>query len=57
VTSCKNLSLAFLALTVLSGCEDPEREAKIKWREEEVNAKEANITQRETQILKYKQIL
>jgi D-alanyl-D-alanine carboxypeptidase (penicillin-binding protein 5/6) len=57
VTSCKNLSLAFLALTVLSGCEDPEREAKIKWREEEVNAKEANITQRETQILKDKQIL
>jgi D-alanyl-D-alanine carboxypeptidase (penicillin-binding protein 5/6) len=57
VTSCKNLSLAFLALTVFSGCEDPEREAKIKWREEEVNAKEANITQRETQILKDKQIL
>lgn len=57
VTSCKNLSLAFLALTLLSGCEDPEREAKLKWREEEVNAKEANIIQRETQILKDKQIL
>jgi D-alanyl-D-alanine carboxypeptidase (penicillin-binding protein 5/6) len=57
LTSCKNLSLALLALTLLSGCEDPEREAKIKWREEEVNAKEANIIQRETQILKDQQIL
>lgn len=57
LTTCKNYCLALFALTLLSGCEDPEREAKIKWREEEVNAKEASIIQRETQILKDKQIL
>jgi ribosomal protein S13 len=57
VNSLKNISLALLAALTLTGCEDPEREAKIKWREEEVNAKEANIIQREAQILKDKQIL
>jgi D-alanyl-D-alanine carboxypeptidase (penicillin-binding protein 5/6) len=57
LTYCKNYCLTLLALTLLSGCEDPEREAKLKWREEEVNAKEASIIQRETQILKDKQIL
>lgn len=57
VTFLKNISLALLAALTLTGCEDPEREAKIKWREEEVNAKEANIIQREAQIIKDKQIL
>jgi serine-type D-Ala-D-Ala carboxypeptidase (penicillin-binding protein 5/6) len=57
VTSLKHISLALLAALTLTGCEDPEREAKIKWREEEVNAKEASIIQREAQILKDKQVL
>ena len=45
--STKNTLLAFLALTTLTGCDDPQREAKLKWREEEVNAKELDVARRE----------
>ncbi len=46
-----------LALLPLTGCEDPQREQKLKWREEEVNAKEADVVRRELQLAKDKQVL
>lgn len=57
VNFLKPLSLAFLAMTTLTGCDDPEREAKLKWREEEVNVKEADVVRREAALTKEKQIL
>lgn len=57
VNFLKTLSLAFLAMTTLTGCDDPEREAKLKWREEEVNVKEADVVRREAALTKEKQIL
>ncbi len=46
------------ALVLLAtSCEDPEKEARLKWREEEVNAKEADIIRRETEIAKQRQIV
>lgn len=53
----KNTLLAFLALTTLTGCDDPQREAKLKWREEEVNAKELDVARRELLVTKEKQIV
>lgn len=41
----------------LSACGDPEREIRLKWREEEVNAKEAALMQREAIVVKDKQII
>lgn len=35
---------------LLSGCDDPKREADLRWREEEVNAKVADIASREQTI-------
>lgn len=55
--STKNTLLAFLALTTLTGCDDPQREAKLKWREEEVNAKELDVARREALVSKEKQIV
>lgn len=55
--STKNTLLAFLALTTLTGCDDPQREAKLKWREEEVNAKELDVARREVLVTKEKQIV
>jgi len=53
---CRWLSL--LALLSLTGClEDPQREQKLQWREDEVNAKEAAIIQRELTLAKEKQML
>jgi len=43
----------FFTLTVMlagSGCEDPQRETQLRWREEEVNAKEAGMLRREREI-------
>lgn len=43
--------LALLAGCVsLSGCDDPKREAELRWREEEVGAKVADIARREQEI-------
>ncbi len=48
----------FLAVLPLVGCfEDPQREEKLKWREEEVNAKEAGLVQREMALARDKQSL
>jgi serine-type D-Ala-D-Ala carboxypeptidase (penicillin-binding protein 5/6) len=55
--STKNTLLAFLALTTLTGCDDPQREAKLKWREEEVNAKELDVARSEALVTKEKQIV
>lgn len=49
--------ITLLALLPLTGCDDPQREQKLKWREEEVNAKEAAIIQRELVITKEKQVM
>lgn len=46
---------ALLLLLPLAGCGDPQREEKLKWREEEVNAKEADIVRRELSLIKEKQ--
>jgi D-alanyl-D-alanine carboxypeptidase (penicillin-binding protein 5/6) len=46
---------ALLLLLPLTGCDDPQREQKLKWREEEVNAKEADIVRRELSFAKEKQ--
>lgn len=42
-------ALAALMLTA-TGCGDPEKESKLRWREEEVNAKEADIVRREQKL-------
>lgn len=50
--------IALPVLLSLTGClEDPQREEKLKWREEEVNAKEAAVIQREMTVAKEKQVL
>ncbi len=57
VKSLKPTMLALLAMTTLTGCDDPQKEAKLKWREEEVNAKEADVVRREAVVAKEKQVL
>ncbi len=47
--------LAVMSLT--TGCDDPQREQKLKWREEEVNAKDADVVRREMLLAKDKQVL
>ncbi len=37
---------------LLVGCEDPEREARLRWREEEVNAKDTSLVRREREMLR-----
>lgn len=51
-----SLPAALLCLLVTS-CGDPEKEARLKWREEEVNAKEADIVRREAEAAKQRQVL
>jgi len=46
---------ALTALLMLAGCGDPQREEKLRWREEEVNAKEADVVRREMIVAKDKQ--
>lgn len=48
---------ALLALMPLTGCEDPQREQKLKWREEEVNAKAADVARRELVFARERQEL
>lgn len=57
VKSLNSTILALLAMTSLTGCDDPQKEAKLKWREEEVNAKEADVLRREAVVTKEKQVL
>ncbi|TDU81768.1 D-alanyl-D-alanine carboxypeptidase (penicillin-binding protein 5/6) [Prosthecobacter fusiformis] len=49
--------IALLALLPLTGCEDPQREVKLQWREDEVNKKEAAVIQREMALAKEKQVM
>ncbi|MEN3940109.1 D-alanyl-D-alanine carboxypeptidase [Prosthecobacter sp. SYSU 5D2] len=49
--------ITLLALLPLTGCEDPQRELKLQWREDEVNKKEAAIIQRELLAAKEKQVM
>jgi serine-type D-Ala-D-Ala carboxypeptidase (penicillin-binding protein 5/6) len=44
--------LLLLTLLLSAGCEDPEREARLRWREEEVNAKETALVRREREMLR-----
>jgi len=53
----KKTSQVLLALCLLTACDDPQREAKLKWREEEVNVKEADVARREALVFKDKQIV
>jgi D-alanyl-D-alanine carboxypeptidase (penicillin-binding protein 5/6) len=47
------VSLSGIAL-LLTGCGDPERETRLQWREEEVNAKELDVVRRERLLEKDK---
>lgn len=38
------------AVLLVPACGDPEKEAKLRWREEEVNAKEADVVRRENAL-------
>lgn len=49
--------IALLALLPLTGCDDPQREQKLVWREDEVNKKEADVIRREMEVAKEKQVL
>lgn len=42
--------LGLLLLFSLPACGDPEKEARLKWREEEVNAKEVDLVRREQKL-------
>lgn len=44
-------ALFALLLIGFTGCEDPEKAARLEWREEEVNAKEVALVRREREIL------
>lgn len=39
-------------LMLVPGCDDPEREARLRWREEEVNAKEAAVVRKDRDLLR-----
>lgn len=39
-------------LMLVAGCDDPEREARLRWREEEVNAKEAAVVRKDRDLLR-----
>jgi D-alanyl-D-alanine carboxypeptidase (penicillin-binding protein 5/6) len=46
------------AVLVLSiGCDDPEREARLLWREEEVNAKETALVRKEREMLREREMI
>ncbi len=57
VNAFKTTLLILVASLICTSCGDPEKEAKLKWREEEVNAKEADIIRRESEVTKQKQII
>jgi serine-type D-Ala-D-Ala carboxypeptidase (penicillin-binding protein 5/6) len=42
---------------LLVGCEDPEREARLRWREEEVNAKDTSLVRREREMLREREMI
>ncbi|MCB1225925.1 MAG: serine hydrolase, partial [Verrucomicrobiales bacterium] len=42
---------------ILTGCDDPQREAELRWREEEVNAKEVDVVRREREVQKQLQAM
>jgi D-alanyl-D-alanine carboxypeptidase (penicillin-binding protein 5/6) len=57
VNAFKTTLLILVASLICTSCGDPEKEAKLKWREEEVNAKETDIIRRESEVTKQKQII
>lgn len=49
--SLRSGALVIVGLTaLLASCEDPEKAARLQWREDEVNAKEADIVKREQRL-------
>lgn len=46
-----------LVMAPLTGCDDPQREQKLKWREDEVNAKIADLERRELALAREKQMI
>lgn len=57
MTTFQKTALLALSTLVCTSCGDPEKEARLKWREEEVNAKEADLVRRETELSKQKQVI
>lgn len=57
MTTFQKTALLALSILVCTSCGDPEKEARLKWREEEVNAKEADILRREAELTKQRQIV
>ena len=55
VIIARRLLLGVALVMTGAGCEDPEREARLRWREEDVNAKETALVRREREMLKEKQ--
>jgi D-alanyl-D-alanine carboxypeptidase (penicillin-binding protein 5/6) len=57
VTTFQKTALLALSTLACTSCGDPEKEARLKWREEEVNAKEAELLRREADLTKLKQVV
>lgn len=57
MTTFQKTALLALSTLVCTSCGDPEKEARLKWREEEVNAKEADLLRREAELTKLKQVV
>ncbi len=53
----RRLLLAGLFCAALTGCDDPKREQQLQWREEEAEAKLADITKREKGIAAERQLI
>lgn len=48
--SLRRVLLAVLCCTAITGCDDPKRAQQLQWREEEVEAKVADVSKREREI-------
>lgn len=57
MTTFQKTALLALSTLACTSCGDPEKEARLKWREEEVNAKEADLLRREADLTKLKQVV
>ncbi len=57
MTTFQKTALLALSTLACTSCGDPEKEARLKWREEEVNAKEAELLRREADLTKLKQVV
>ena len=54
VSACLRV-LTAVSMLGLTSCDDPKKEAQIRWREEEIAAKEANLAKREKALLEQRQ--